>query len=40
MGLHRLRRDSVKEKRKEKTHKQLQEENEALAAQVLSLIHI
>ncbi len=37
MGLHRLRRDSVKEKRKEKTHKQLQEENEALAAQVTDL---
>lgn len=37
MGLNRLRQDSVKEKRKEKTRKQLQEENEALAAQVTDL---
>lgn len=37
MGLNRLREDSVKEKRKEKTRKQLQEENEALAAQVTDL---
>lgn len=37
MGLNRLRLDSVKEKRKEKTRKQLQEENEALAAQVTDL---
>ena len=37
MGLNRLRQDSVKEKQKEKTRKQLQEENEALAAQVTYL---
>ena len=37
MGLNRLRQDSVKEKQKEKTRKQLQEENEALAAQVTDL---
>ena len=37
MGLNRIRKDSVKEKKKEKTRKQLQEENEALAAQVTDL---
>ena len=37
MRLNRLRQDSVKEKQKEKTRKQLQEENEALAAQVTDL---
>ena len=37
MGKNRLRQDSVKEKQKEKTRKQLQEENEALAAQVTDL---
>ena len=37
MGLNRLRQDSVKEKRKEKTRKQLQEENEQLRAKVESL---
>ena len=37
MGLKVLRQDSVKEKRKEKTRKQLQEENEQLRAKVESL---
>lgn len=37
MGLNVIRRDSVKEKRKEKTRKQLQEENEQLRAKVESL---
>lgn len=37
MGLKVLRQDSVKEKRKEKTRKQLQEENEKLQAKVESL---
>ena len=37
MALKRLRRDSVKELRKEKTRKQLQEENEQLRAKVESL---
>ncbi len=37
MGLIRIREDSVKEKSKQKTRAQLQEENEALAAQVTDL---
>lgn len=37
MGLNVIRKDSVKEKRKEKTRKQLQEENERLTAQVDAL---
>ena len=37
MGLKRIRVDSVEEKRKEKTRKQLQEENEKLQAKVESL---
>ena len=37
MGLNVIRRDSVKEKQKEKTRKQLQEENEQLRAKVESL---
>ena len=36
MGLKVLRQDSVKEKQKEKTRKQLQEENEQLRAKVES----
>ena len=37
MGVKRIRVDSVKEKQKEKTRKQLQEENEQLRAKVESL---
>ena len=37
MGLNVIRKDSVKEKQKEKTRKQLQEENEQLRAKVESL---
>lgn len=37
MGLKRIREDSVTEKKKQKTMKQLQQENEALAAQVTDL---
>ena len=37
MGLNVNRKDSVKEKQKEKTRKQLQEENEQLRAKVESL---
>jgi len=37
MGLTRIREDSVKEKKKQKTRAQLQQENEALAAQVTDL---
>lgn len=37
MGLNVIRKDSVKEKQKEKTRKQLQEENEKLQAKVESL---
>lgn len=37
MGVKRIRVDSVKEKQKEKTRKQLQEENEQLRAEVDSL---
>ena len=37
MGLNVIRRDSVKEKQKEKTRKQLQEENERLQAKVETL---
>lgn len=37
MGLNRIREDSVKEKKKQKTRAQLQEENEALTAQVTDL---
>ena len=37
MGVKRIRVDSVEEKRKEKTRKQLQEENEKLQAKVESL---
>ena len=37
MGLNVIRQDSVKEKQKEKTRKQLQEENEQLWAKVESL---
>mgnify|MGYP001093516930 FL=1 len=37
MGLNRIREDSVKKKQQQKTMKQLQQENEALAAQVTDL---
>ena len=37
MGLKVIRKDSVKEKQKEKSRKQLQEENERLQAKVESL---
>ena len=37
MGLNRLRQDSVKERRKQKTRAELQRENEKLTAQVKSL---
>lgn len=37
MGLNRIREDSVKEKQKQKSRKQLQEENEALATQITDL---
>lgn len=37
MGLIRIREDSVKEKKKQKTRAQLQKENEALAVQVTDL---
>ena len=37
MGLNVIRKDSVKEKQKEKTRKQLQEENEQLRAKVVEL---
>ena len=37
MGLNVIRKDSVKEKQKEKTRKQLEEENEQLRAKVESL---
>ena len=37
MGLNVIRKDSVKEKQKEKTRKQLQEDNEQLRAKVESL---
>ena len=37
MGLNVISKDSVKEKQKEKTRKQLQEENEQLRAKVESL---
>ncbi len=37
MGLNVIRKDSVKEKQKEKTRKQFQEENEQLRAEVDSL---
>ena len=37
MGLNVIRKDSVKEKQKEKTRKQLQEENKQLRAKVESL---
>ena len=37
MGLNVIRKDSVKEKQKEKPRKQLQEENEQLRAKVESL---
>ena len=37
MGLNVIRKDTVKEKQKEKTRKQLQEENEQLRAKVESL---
>lgn len=37
MGVKRIRTDSVKEKQKEKSRKQLQEENERLQAKVESL---
>lgn len=37
MGLNVIRKDSVKEKQKEKTRKQLQEENEQFRAKVESL---
>jgi cell shape-determining protein MreC len=37
MGLNVIRKDSVKEKQKEKTRKQLQEENEQLRAKFESL---
>ena len=37
MGVKRIRVDSVEEKQKEKTRKQLQEENEQLRAKVESL---
>jgi len=37
MGLNRIRKDSVAERRKQKTRAQLQKENEQLTAQVNSL---